>query len=115
MKINHNKSAKAKRTMRVRAKVRGTTERPRLTVFRSNKATYLQVINDQKGVTIAFAQSVSTKDVTKIDETKAAAAVLAEKLKKAKITKLVFDRGSYRYHGRVKAVADAMREHGFEV
>src|SRR5258706_12426110 len=106
MKINHQKTAKAKRVMRIRAKVRGTTERPRLTVFRSNKATYLQVIDDQKGKTVAFAQSEPTKDVTKIDETKAAAVVLAEKLKKAKIKKLVFDRGSYKYHGRVKAVAE---------
>lgn len=115
MKINHNKTAQAKRTMRIRAKLRGTTERPRLTVFRSNKCMYLQVIDDQKGLTIAYAQSEPTKDVAKIEEAKAAAVVLAEKLKKAKITKLVFDRGGYRYHGRVKAVAEVMREQGLEV
>lgn len=115
MKINHAKTSKAKRTMRVRAKVRGTTERPRLTVFRSNKLTYLQVIDDQKGVTIAATRSVSTEKVTKIDETKAAAEELATKLKKAKIKKLVFDRGGYRYHGRVKAIAEVMRAQGLEV
>ena len=115
MKISHIKSAKAKRVMRIRAKVRGTTERPRLTVFRSNRFIYLQVIDDQKGKTLAYAQSESKKDMTKLDETKAAAVVLAEKLKKAKVKKLVFDRGSYKYHGRVKAVAEVMREHGLEV
>lgn len=101
--------------MRVRAKVRGTTERPRLTVFRSNRLTYLQVIDDQLGKTVASTRSAATDKVTKIDETKVAAEDLAKKLKTANITKLVFDRGGYKYHGRVKAVAEVMREHGLEV
>jgi large subunit ribosomal protein L18 len=115
MKINHQKTATAKRTLRVRAKVRGTTERPRLSVSRSNKSTYLQVIDDEQGKTLVATESVLDAKVTKIDEAKKAAEELAGKLAKIKITKLVFDRGGYRYHGRVKAVADVMREHGIEV
>lgn len=116
MKINHQKTAKQKRTMRVRSKVRGTTERPRLHVHRSNKAMYLQVIDDQKGKTVVAASSVGLKKTgTKMETSKAVAKALSEKLKKAKITKLVFDRGSYKYHGRVRAVADAIRENGLEM
>lgn len=102
--------------MRVRAKVRGTMERPRLSVFRSNRFTYIQVINDQEGKTLAAVSSaVASAAGTKMAEAKKAAEMLAEKMKKAKITKVVFDRGGYRYHGRVKAVAEVMREHGVEV
>jgi large subunit ribosomal protein L18 len=114
MTIHHAKSSKAKRVLRVRAKVRGTAERPRLTVFRSNRSIYLQAIDDQKGRTIAAANSMEVKG-TKMEQAKTTAANLAEKLKKAKVSKLVFDRGSYKYHGRVKAVAETMREQGMQV
>ncbi len=101
---------------RVRTKVRGTAERPRLNVFRSNRFTYLQAINDQDGKTIASENSKGFSTAgTKIEEAKATAKALAEKLKTAKVKKLVFDRGSYKYHGRVKAVAEVMREHGMEM
>jgi large subunit ribosomal protein L18 len=117
-KVNHSVTSAEKRKRRVRAKINGTTERPRLTVFRSNKATYLQVIDDSAGTTLAAA---STRDVkakkgmTKTQKAEAAAEVLAERLKKVQVKKLVFDRGGYRYHGRVKAVADAVRAQGFEL
>jgi large subunit ribosomal protein L18 len=117
MKVNHSRTSKIKRTLRVRSKVRGTTERPRLHVFRSNKGVYLQVINDQEGKTLVASNSAALKKAkgTKTEITRQVAEELAEKLKKAKITKLVFDRGSYKYHGRVQAVADVMREKGLEV
>jgi large subunit ribosomal protein L18 len=117
MYINHNKTKKQKRQQRVRAKVRGTNERPRLNVFRSNINIYLQVIDDAAGKTLL---SVSTlglekKAGTKTEQAKQVAQLLAEKLKKSKIKKLVFDRGSYKYHGRVKAIAETMREQGVQV
>ncbi len=116
MKVNHLKTSADKRKIRVRSKVMGTTERPRLSVFRSNKFIYLQVIDDQVGKTLAAVNSNVTKvKGNKMEQAKLTAKSLAEKLKVAKITKLVFDRGSYRYHGRVKAIADVMREEGVQV
>ncbi len=120
--INHNLSVTEKRKRRVRAKLHGTTLRPRLTVHKSNKYIYLQAINDEKGVTVASANDVKIrKAVTKGKElTKSVAAVEAtkamlESLKKAKVKAVVFDRGQYKYHGRVKAVAQALRDGGIEV
>lgn len=116
MKVNHRRTSQEKRRLRVRSKVRGTAERPRLTVYRSNINMYLQVIDDQAGKTLVSAHSKTVaKKGTKIEKAKATAAELAQKLKQAHITKLVFDRGSYRYHGRVRVVADVMREQGVEV
>ncbi len=91
---------------RVRAKIRGTAEKPRLSVFRSNRAIYGQAIDDVKRVTIVSAKGTDSKAV---------GAELADKLKKAKITTVFFDRGRYLYHGRVKAVADSMRENGITI
>jgi large subunit ribosomal protein L18 len=115
-KINHNKTAADKIRLRVRAKTRGTSARPRLHVFRSNKNISLQVIDDSKGVTLAAISSL-TEEIkgTKTEQAKALAQALAKKLQTVKVTKLVFDRGSYRYHGRVRAVAEAMREAGMNV
>ncbi len=111
-----------KRQARVRGKLHGTAVRPRLTVDRYNRFTYLQVINDDKGVTLAAANDKTLAKVkagatagTKLERATLAATTLAEELKKQKVTKLSFDRGSYRYHGRVKAIADAMRNSGIEV
>jgi large subunit ribosomal protein L18 len=116
MKINHAKTSAEKRRKRVRAKVRGTSERPRLNVFRSNKNIYLQVINDELGKTVLSAGSATQKTKeTKTETAKLVAQQLAEKMKAAKVTKLVFDRGSYKYHGRVKVIAETMREQGIEV
>ena len=93
----------------------GTDVTPRLCVFRSNQAIYAQLIDDVKGVTIASSSSLELK--LKNNNLEAAAAVgkdIAEKAKKAKIKTVVFDRGGYLYHGRVKALADAARENGLE-
>lgn len=112
----HHLSKATRRERRVRNRVRGTTERPRLTVFRSNKYIYLQVIDDSQGKTLAGTSSYGvTKAGTKTEAATVAAAELAKKLAALKVSKLVFDRGSYKYHGRVRAVAEAMREQGLEV
>jgi large subunit ribosomal protein L18 len=103
---------------RIRRKVRGTTERPRLAVFRSVAHIYAQVIDDAKGVTIVAASS-SEKDSTATGGNVAAAKEIgkrvAERAKEKGITRVVFDRGGYLYHGRVKALADAAREAGLEL
>lgn len=115
-KINHNVSLAAKRKLRVRGKISGTAERPRISIYRSNKHTYLQAINDQAGVTLAGASDVAAKaGQTKTQRAEAAAASLASSLKKLSVSKVVIDRGSYRYHGRIKAVAEQMRAAGLEV
>jgi large subunit ribosomal protein L18 len=94
------------RKARVRAKISGTPERPRLSVFRSNKFIYAQLIDDTKGQTLAHAKGVQPAEVGK---------TIAESATKLKITAVVFDRSGYRYHGRVKALADAARESGLKI
>jgi large subunit ribosomal protein L18 len=116
--------AKQKRALRrrrhVRNKISGTTERPRLSVFRSSKHIYAQLIDDQTGVTLAAASSKAKDLRTSVaygGNVKAAQAVgkkLAEAAKEKGIQKAAFDRGHYRYHGRVKALADAAREGGLQ-
>jgi large subunit ribosomal protein L18 len=104
-----------RRHSRVRGKVRGTAERPRLAVFRSTTHTYAQVIDDSTGHTLAAVSTVNLK--TGKNDVSAATAVgreIAAKAVGAGITKVVFDRGGYIYHGRVKALADAAREAGLE-
>lgn len=104
-----------KRHRKIRRTLSGTNVTPRLCVFRSNQAIYAQLIDDVKGVTIASSSSLELK--LKNNNLEAAAAVgkdIAEKAKKAKIKTVVFDRGGYLYHGRVKALADAARENGLE-
>ena len=104
-----------KRHRKIRRTLSGTDVTPRLCVFRSNQAIYAQLIDDVKGVTIASSSSLELK--LKNTNLEAAAAVgkdIAEKAKKAKIKTVVFDRGGYLYHGRVKALADAARENGLE-
>lgn len=104
-----------KRHRKIRRTLSGTDVTPRLCVFRSNQAIYAQLIDDVKGVTIASSSSLELK--LKNNNLEAAAAVgkdIAKKAKKAKIKTVVFDRGGYLYHGRVKALADAARENGLE-
>lgn len=117
-KITHTSPA-VKRRLRVRARVRGTVERPRVTVHRSNRYIWVQVINDQAGLTVAAADDkkfVSGKKAgTKVERASQVGANIAQQLQKINITKVAFDRGSYRYHGRVKAVAEALRQSGIEV
>jgi len=102
------------RHSRVRSKIVGTSELPRLCVFRSNKNISCQVIDDENGTTLASASSLKIKNGGNIEGAKEVGKMIAEACKKAKITKVVFDRGGYLYHGRVEALAEAARENGLE-
>lgn len=114
------KSPRLRRKRRVRKKIFGTPERLRLSVFRSNKHLYAQIIDDVSGRTLVSASTLSPELKGKLKSTsnvEAAAKVgelLAQKAKKANITKVVFDRNRYKYHGRVKALAEAARQGGLE-
>lgn len=112
-------NARKRRHLRVRAKVRGTASRPRLNVFRSSAHIYAQVIDDTQGRTLASASSLEeevmsrlTDGETKTDKAKVVGLVVGERAKAAGIDTVVFDRGGFKYHGRVKAVADGARESG---
>lgn len=98
-----------RRHNRVRAKIRGTAGTPRLYVFRSNKFLYAQIIDDDKGHTI-----VSVRGIKKLTGAHEAGKLIAQKAKDQKIEKVVFDRGGYKYHGRVRAVAEGAREGGLQ-
>ncbi len=116
-KTSRNEARKA-RHARIRSKINGTSELPRLCVFRSLKNISVQIIDDTKGVTLVSSSSLDKglkiKNGGNIEASKLVGADIAKKAKKAKITKVVFDRGGYLYHGRVKALADAARENGLE-
>jgi large subunit ribosomal protein L18 len=99
---------------RVRSKVSGTTEIPRLCVFRSNTNISAQIIDDIKGVTLASASSLKIKNGSNIEAAMKVGEEIAKNAKKAKISKVVFDRGGYLYHGRVKALAEEARKNGLE-
>lgn len=109
-----------RRGMRVRRKIFGTTERPRLAIYRSSKHIYAQLIDDAQGITLAAATSCAKKGAGAIGyggNIKGAAAVgkmIAEAAKAKGIEKAAFDRGHYKYHGRIKALADAAREGGLK-
>ena len=109
--------ARLKRHVRVRAKISGTAERPRLCVYRSNANISAQIIDDVKGVTLASASTLE-KDFEGIGSNKAAAkkigATIAERAKAKGITEVVFDRGGYLYHGRVSELAEGAREGGLK-
>jgi len=114
-KNRSNNERQARRHARVRAKISGTNERPRLSVYRSNRAMFLQLIDDDAGVTLASASSLEVKAAGKKTEISLnLGKLIAEKAKTKKISVVVFDRGSYKYHGRVKAVADGAREGGLK-
>ena len=111
------RSQRLKRHKRVRAKISGTPERPRLNVFRSNTNIYAQVIDDVTGKTLVSASSLEKAfecDGTKTDAAKKVGQVVAERAKAAGISEVVFDRGGYVYHGRVKALAEGAREGGLQ-
>jgi large subunit ribosomal protein L18 len=116
MATKTKRQARVHRHRRVRAKITGTTARPRLAVYRSNRTISAQVIDDTAGHTLAAASS-QDKSLAKLKRADAPAAVgklVAERAAKAGIAAVVFDRGGYLYHGRVKALADAARENGLE-
>ena len=103
----------SQRHRRVRKKVIGSTERPRLAVFRSNRHVYAQVIDDSAGRTLAAASSLKDSNGNDPKEqAKAVGAVLAQRAKDAGVTQVTFDRGGFKYHGRVRAVAEGAREGG---
>ncbi|MDD5547434.1 MAG: 50S ribosomal protein L18 [Candidatus Pacebacteria bacterium] len=105
-----------RRRKRNRARIFGTAEKPRLSVFRSNKQTYVQLIDDVKGNTLV---SASTKEIkskgAKAIKAKELGELLAQKAKKANISQAVFNKGPYAYHGRVKAIAESAREQGLKI
>jgi large subunit ribosomal protein L18 len=110
-------SMRLKRHERVREKIFGTSEMPRLCVFKSNTNIYAQIINDEEGVTLVSASSLDKDLKIKNNNVEAASKVgeaIAKKAKKAGITTVVFDRGGYMYHGKVKALAEAARNNGLE-
>lgn len=108
-----------RRHLRVRRHIAGTAERPRLVVFRSLKHIYAQLVNDDTGVTLLgvsdTSEGIQVEGAGKVVKGKAVGKLLADKAKAAGITRVVFDRAGYRYHGRVQAVADGAREGGLEL
>ncbi|MEM6377526.1 MAG: 50S ribosomal protein L18 [Bacteroidota bacterium] len=113
------KSKRRKRIhMRIRNKIKGTAERPRLSVFRSNRFIYAQIIDDVAGVTLAQASSKEdavANEGSKTEQSKKVGALLADRCKAAGIDNLVFDRAGYLYHGRVQALAEGAREGGIKL
>ncbi|HEU4523401.1 MAG TPA: 50S ribosomal protein L18 [Gemmatimonadales bacterium] len=107
-----------RRHLRVRSKVEGTAERPRLVVFRSLKHIYAQLVDDDRGVTLLGvsdgSEGITADGAGKVARGKAVGKLLAEKAKAAGVSRVVFDRAGYRYHGRVQAVAEGAREGGLE-
>ncbi|GLH65591.1 MULTISPECIES: 50S ribosomal protein L18 [Bacillaceae] len=116
-KVDRN-AVRKKRHARVRKKIFGTAERPRLNVFRSNKHIYAQIIDDMKAVTIVSASTLDKEfdleSTGNIEAAKKVGELVAKRALEKGIKKVVFDRGGYLYHGRVKALADAAREAGLE-
>ncbi len=114
-KVSRN-DARIERHERIREKIVGTADVPRVCVFRSNTNIYAQIIDDTTGTTLVSASSLENKgkNGSNVEAAKLVGEALAKKAKKAGITKVVFDRGGYLYHGRVKALADALRENGLE-
>lgn len=119
-KTNPREVSRLKRKKRIRKKISGTDERPRLTVFRSDKHIYAQIINDDRGETLASVSTLSPayKDGEsvkgKVEAAKRVGELIARIAKDKGITKVVFDRSGYIYHGRVQALADAARQAGLE-
>lgn len=114
--MNTKKEKRYRRHRRVRAKIKGTSRIPRLCVFRSNKHIYTQLIDDEKGKTLL---SISDSAIKKLKVKKAVIAyevgkLLAKKAIEKKVEKVIFDRGGYKYHGRIKAIADGAREGGLK-
>jgi large subunit ribosomal protein L18 len=123
MKITNKQERRERISLRLRKRIHGTAARPRLSVFRSVSHIYAQVIDDAAGVTVASASSIEPGLKAKLTGSdrggniagaKAVGQLVAERLKEKGITRVVFDRGGFLYHGRVRAVADAAREAGLE-
>jgi len=117
MNKKSKKEQKERRHKKIRAKIYGTEERPRLCVFKSNKHIYAQVINDEKGFTLISASDLEIKDSKKdkkINLAQKVGELIAKKAKDKKIDAVLFDRGGFKYHGRVKTLADEARKQGLQ-
>jgi large subunit ribosomal protein L18 len=114
MTVVTKRQARLRRRRRVRARVTGTTQRPRLSVYRSNRGVFAQLIDDDKGHTVAAVNWIEPelRKLTASEQAKRAGELLAERAKAAGVETCVFDRGGYQYHGRVKALAEGAREGG---
>lgn len=116
MTVITSRQRRQRRRYRVRAKVSGTAQRPRLSVYRSNRGVFAQLIDDVEGKTLAAVNWTESelKELRGVEQAKKAGELLADRAKKAGVETCVFDRSGYRYHGRVKALADGAREGGLE-
>jgi large subunit ribosomal protein L18 len=114
MTVKTRPAHRLKRRRRVRAKITGSAERPRISVFRSNRGVFAQLIDDVSGTTLAAVNWTEDdlKSLPRMEQAKKAGELLAERAKAAGVETAVFDRGGYRYHGRVKALAEGAREAG---
>jgi large subunit ribosomal protein L18 len=115
--LMRTRARRNKRRSRIRGKVAGTAERPRLSVYRSNRGLFAQLIDDDRGQTVAAVSwtEQELRDLKPLEQAKRAGEVLAQRAKEAGIETCVFDRGGYRYHGRVKALAEGTRSGGLRV
>ena len=114
MTVKSRPTKRLKRRRRVRAKITGTAERPRISVFRSNRGVFVQLIDDDSGRTLAAVNWTEDelKSLKRMEQASKAGQLLAERAKAAGVETAVFDRGGYQYHGRVKALAEGAREGG---
>ena len=117
MTVLTKQQRRLRRRRRVRAKVSGTAERPRLSVYRSNRGLFAQLIDDRQGRTLAAVAwtEPELRELKPAEQAKRAGSLLAERAKQAGVETCVFDRGGYRYHGRVKALAEGAREGGLKL
>ena len=114
MKLYSKKTQREKRQARIRARVSGTSIKPRLSVFKSNTAIYAQLIDDKTSTTLAAADSRKFKGKPLTAQASEVGVLMAEAAKKINIESVVFDRGGFKFHGAVKQLADAAREHGLK-
>ena len=116
MSVTTKPQQRLRRRRRVRSKITGTAERPRLSVFRSNRGVFAQLIDDRSGTTVAAVSWIEPelRKLDPMDQAKRVGELVAERAKAAGVTACVFDRGGYRFHGRVRALAEGAREGGLE-
>src|SRR3954454_1167155 len=116
MTVTHSPARRLKRRRRVRAKVHGSAERPRISVFRSNRGIFAQLVDDESGRTLASVNWTESdlRSLKPMEQAAKAGQVLAQRAKAAGVETAVFDRGGYQYHGRVKALAEGAREGGLK-
>jgi large subunit ribosomal protein L18 len=117
MTLRTKESIRLKRRRRVRAKVHGTAQRPRISVFRSNRGIFAQLIDDERGLTLAAVNWTEgeLRSLPPTEQARHAGELLARRAKEAGVERAVFDRGGYRYHGRVRALADGARDAGLAI